>query len=188
MTTLKSGARTFAKTPVLYKKKTGDAIDLEKDPEFGEFCVLSLTSRSNGRQEDVQQEWNDFETGIHITNVPECFRLMMYDHPQMKAAGYSLLGPTPIFDLEKEISISFFKLTEADQIDLPFAAVLLRLEYAIWYAIPDLKRLQTAHPSAKAARKSTARRSKRYSSSSEEEERPSLRKKKVGGSAAAKRW
>jgi len=187
MTTIKTGARTLAKSTVNYIKKTGDAIDLEREAEYGEFYVLSITSRSNGRQEDVQQEWNDFETGIQITSIPEGFRLMMYDHPQLKAAGYSLLGPTPIFDLESPISPSFFKLTEADQLDLPFAAVLLRLEYAIWYAVPDLKKLQAAQPKAKTARKSTSRRSKRYSSSSEEEERPSMRKKRVGG-GSAKRW
>lgn len=168
MATIESSGKTIVKIPMMVKRDMAEAIALEKETEYGEFYTLSIVSRSEGRQEDVQNQWNRFETGLKVS-VPDGFRLMFFDHPQTKAAGYSLLGATPFFDDQASITIELFKLTEQDQLDLPFAAVLCRLEKIYHFGAPELKKEVTAsRPSASKSKSRTAKK-KRHSSSSEEE-------------------
>lgn len=166
MATIVSGGKTIVKLPMMVKRDMAEAIPLEKEAEYGEFFTLSIVARSEGRQEDIQNQWNRFETGLKV-NVPEGFRLMFFDHPQTKAAGYSLLGATPLFDDQASITIELFKLTEQDQLDLPFAAVLCRLEKVYHFGAPELKEASSSRAITKT--KSRSAKKKHHSSSSEEE-------------------
>lgn len=181
---LHTGTRDLVKTSIYYKKVTGEASSFERSEEYQEFYVLSVTARSNGRIEDVQQSWNDFETGVTLKNVPEGFRLVFYDHPQMLEAGYSLLGPKPLFDISEPITLNFFKLTDAEQIDLPFAAVLVRIEKVYHFAINEEK---AAGPVISKNKKGVRRTARRRHSSSEEEDQPRLNKSRTP-TKSTKRW
>lgn len=177
MATIESSGNTIVRIPMIVKKSSPDAIVLENEAGYGEFLSVSIINRSEGRQEDIQNQWNRFETGLKVT-VPHGFRLMFYDHPQTKAAGYSLLGPTPLFEDQSEVTIDLFKLTEQDQLDLPFTAALCRLEKIYQFTAPEIKKEETRQRTPSKAR--SVKKKKRHSSSSEEE--VPLRK---GG---AKRW
>lgn len=168
MTTIESFGKTIVSSPMAITKTSPDAISPEFEPGFGEFLTISAVSRSEGRQEDIQNQWNRFETGIRVA-VPPGFRLMLFDHPQLKTAGYSLLGPTPVFEDQGELQLDVFKLTEQDQLDLPFSIALCRLEKIYSFTAPEPK-LAKAEPARRhAQKKSKDARKKRRSSSSEED-------------------
>jgi hypothetical protein len=169
---------TVLKSCALANATSGNAEAPQQESEYANFWTLSIVARSNGRVEDIQNAFNSFETGITL-DPPPGFIFMFYDHPQLKSAGYSLLGPVPHFNTEAPITLDLFKLTEADQLDLPYAAVLVRLEHSYYISIPMVSRKEVEQ----IKKKGHSKKSRKMSSSSEEEKPRTLKKQQ-----STKRW
>ncbi len=55
----------MVRSPVIVSRTSPEGLAPEEDPDsFGEYLVISAAARSGGRQEDVQNEFNLFETGL----------------------------------------------------------------------------------------------------------------------------
>lgn len=126
---------------------------------------IAIVDRSEGRQEDPASVWNSFNTGINIQNIPDGFRLVLFDHPIAQASGYSLLGQKIIGT--GHLVIDLFKLTEQNQLDLPCFAAYVKIEPIYTFSMPPNIKKEAVRISSRAAKKSS-RRKKDYSSSDDE--------------------
>lgn len=186
MSSVKSGDEKHVRVPATITKKAGSAIDPEV--EYPPYLTLSVTKRTDGRLEDVVHSWNEFEAEVALT-FPPGFELWMMDHPQMLEAGYSLLGARPLSIFSPEgssIKISFFKLSQQEDLDLPSSAVLIYAARKLIVPFPMSKKEKEA-PKTKTLKNSRggAKKKKKVSSSEEEEEEEAPQKKP---SRVNKRW
>lgn len=175
-----SGNKALVPAPIIVKTTTGDAQIPQKTPEYGEFYIISVISRSEGRQEDITARYNSFETGLEFSPAPEGFRLTFTDHPQLRNAGYSLMGPVYHFDDGQSITFELFKLNDQDDIDLPFAVALAHLTPIYHFSMPPVIKAATG---GKAAAKKGARKTKSKTYSSSEDDEPKTMVKKKGHKA-----
>lgn len=179
-----SGSRNMVVAPVMVTKKDSQAEPPKQVEGQDGIFEIGIVSRSEGRQEDIMDKWNSFETGLIINFVPPGFRLIFYDHPTIQAGGYSLLNPkihAYSSDSPAEpLVIDLFKLTEQEQLDLPCAAVFAKIEPVYTFSMP-MKIKTDSRTGSSTARKSGTRKPKKktYSSSEDDEPRSMVRKKKV---------
>lgn len=171
-----SGSKALVPAPIIVNTTTGEAQLPQKTPEYGEFYTISVISRSEGRQEDITAQYNSFETGLDFGPAPEGFRLTFTDHPQLRNAGYSLMGPVYHFDDGQPITFDLFKFNDQDQMDLPFAVAFAHLTPIYHFSMPPVIKPSSG---SKAVAKKGGRKvkSKTYSSSEEDEPKTMVKKK-----------
>lgn len=145
-----------------------------KSPDFPHKWELTLVSRTNNRESDVQGAFNAFRIGIAFT-PPQGWTMRLTDTSTLKGMGYSLMGPCDVSVGEEgsELVVNLYKIDDSPDLDLPYPAVNLELIRNISFHLPgDPRETGAVVRRAVAKKKPTNRQVKLLMEEEDEDERP----------------
>ncbi len=119
---------TITNTTVNYTKLKPNAENPFKDTYKNVGFQVTIVERCDNRTEDVNGDVNTFSTGL-IIMPPQHYHVEVIENPNLYKTGYMLMGAPRIIEPNnhEELIIPLYKFKEAEDIELPFSAVVLVL-------------------------------------------------------------